>query len=218
MITLYGFPMSCSLAVHIALRAAGRPFEIAWVSLPAALLADGSDYTQVNPRRQVPAIVTDEGAVLTETPAILQYVADRAPGNSIAPPNGTFERARLQEALNYFATEVHKQVLWQFSNITKFPWPETQHRQVLTELLAARLDFIAERLGRNPFYLGDAFTAADAYLVVIFYWASRNGADLAKWPALHEYRERLHQVPVVKETLAIDLAEQERILSSGGRA
>jgi glutathione S-transferase len=217
MITLYGFPMSCSLAPHIALRATGQPFELAWVSLPAAVLADGSDYSSVHPRRQVPALRTGNGEILTETPAILQYIADEATGIPIAPPNGTFERVRLQEAMNYFAAEVHKQVLWQISNIMKFPWPVETHKRILLDLLAERLDYLTSQLGTKEFFLGNAFTVADAYMVVIFYWAQRAGTDLSLWPVLEEYRKRLYKLPAVKEAVAIDMAEQKRILDAGGK-
>lgn len=214
MITLYAYPMSCSLAVHIALRATGTPFEIAWVSLPSAVLADGTAYETINPRRQVPAIAS-EGVVLTETPAILQYIADRVPEAAIAPPAGSLARAQLQEALNYFATEVHKQVLWQLSNIRKFPEPIEDHRAVLMEFLSARLDFMSAQLAGRSFYLGEAFTIADAYMAVILHWATRNGADLAAWPVLDAYRERLHAVPAVHDALSVDGAERARLIASG---
>lgn len=210
MITLYGYPLSCSLAVHIVLRATRTPFHLSWVSLPSGNLADGSDYRLINPRCQVPAIA-DDAFVLTETPAILQYIADRAPAADLSPGIGTVDRARLQQILNYLATEVHKQVLWQLSNIRKFPAPVESHRDVLMNMLRDRLKFLSAMLQGGEFILGSKFTLADAYMAVVLHWVERNGESLAEWPVLAAYRARLHEVPAVRDALAIEHEENKKL-------
>jgi len=105
---LYHAPGACSLAVHIALRESGLPFDLVKVDLATHRLDDGSDYTRISPRGYVPLLELDNGERLTEGPAIVQYIADQAPGKKLAPPNGSFERYRLQEWLNFITAELHK--------------------------------------------------------------------------------------------------------------
>ncbi|HJT99162.1 MAG TPA: glutathione S-transferase N-terminal domain-containing protein, partial [Rhodanobacteraceae bacterium] len=105
---LYYAPHACSLAPHIVAREAGIPIELVEVDLATHTLKDGTDYYAINPRGYVPALALDDGTVLTEVAALVQYLADLAPGSQLAPPNGTFARLRLQEALNYITAEIHK--------------------------------------------------------------------------------------------------------------
>lgn len=214
---LYAFPMSCSFAVHATLIAADLPFDRVWVGLPEGRLPDGRDYRKVNPRMQVPSLEVDGQGLLTETPAILQYVAELAPGAGLAPPTGSFERSRLQEMLNYLSSEVHKQVLWPLSNIGKFPADADGLRAMLLDLFAARLDYLAERLGDSAYLVGERFSVADAFMLVILHWAGRNGLALDRWPTLAAYQDRLAREPAVAEARRVNFAESDRIIAAGGR-
>src|SRR5437868_4666137 len=98
---LYYAPGACSLSPHIALREAGLPFDMQKVDLKTKQTADGGDYTKINTNGYVPALQLDDGQVLTEGPAIVQYIADRKPESGLAPQSGTMERYRLQEVLNF---------------------------------------------------------------------------------------------------------------------
>src|SRR5262245_40171884 len=111
---LYLSPGACSRAVHIALYETGLPFETERVDLKSHTTASGADYYGINPKGYVPCLEIADGTRLTEVAPLLQFVADRAPEKGLAPPNGTFERTRLQEMLHYLATEVHKTMspLW----------------------------------------------------------------------------------------------------------
>src|SRR5258708_24585916 len=104
---LFFSPGACSLSSHIALREAGVPFDLEQVDLAAKKTKSGADFKAINPKGYVPTLQLDDGEVLTEAAVIAQYVADRAPEAKLAPPVGTIERMRLQESLNFIATEVH---------------------------------------------------------------------------------------------------------------
>ena len=105
---LYFSPGACSLSPHIVLHELGLPFEAVQVDLKTKRLKDGADFWQVNPKGYVPTLQLDDGAILTEGPAIVQYLADQKPTAGLAPANGSFARYRLQEWLNFISTELHK--------------------------------------------------------------------------------------------------------------
>lgn len=215
MIRLYAFPMSCSYAVQVALTAAELPFEKIWVRWPEGMLSDGRDYRDVNPRLQTPSIEIDGEGLLTETPAILQYIADRAPHAKLAPENGTFARTRLQEMLNYLSSELHKQVLWTLSNIFRLPGDKEAMRTTYLDMLYARLDYLEARLGDAPYLLGAQFTVADPLLHVLLYSATLRAGSLERWPGLVAYEKRLHDVPVIAKTYALNIEERQRLLDAG---
>ena len=108
MTTLYFSPATCSLAPHIVLREAGHPFTLEKVDLSAKTVNGGADFNRVNPKSYVPVLRFDDGQVLTEGAVIMQYVADQRPESRLVPKNGTLDRCRLQEWLNFLASEVHK--------------------------------------------------------------------------------------------------------------
>jgi glutathione S-transferase len=184
------------MAVHITLREAGLPFDLEKVDLATHKTADGGDYMGVNPKGYVPALRLDDGQVLTEVAAILQYVADRKPGAGLAPGSGTLEHYRLLEWLNFIAAEVHKQLGVFFNPRLPAEWKDNQ-----LQLLARRFDYLAERLGARPFLMGERFTVADAYLFTILGWTRLFKIDLGKWPAIQQYLGRIAARPAVKETL-----------------
>jgi glutathione S-transferase len=193
---LYFSPGACSLSPHIVAREAGLPVDLVKVDLKAHALADGRDYKTVNGKAYVPALALDDGTLLTESPAIVQYLADRAPDSGLAPVNGTLERYRLQEWLNFLTSEVHKSFSPLFNPAAAEGW-----KQAARDNLARRFDWIAERLGPNPYLAGAGFTVADAYLFTLLNWCQWTDVDLARWPALRDYHARVAARPQVREAL-----------------
>lgn len=193
---LYLTPHACSLSPHIALREAGIPFDIEVVDLGTKKTKSGGNYTSVNPKGYVPALEIEGGQVLTEGPAIVQYIADQKPASKLAPPAGSFERYRLQEWLNFITSELHKSVGPLFSDATPAAWKETLKTRV-----AGRFDMLSKSLQGKDYLMGSTFTVADAYLFVILSWTSHVGIDLSRWPVLTAYFERIKARPAVKAAL-----------------
>jgi len=189
-VKLYFKPGACSLSPHIVLRELGLPFELESVDTKAQKTASGADFTAINPKKYVPTLQLDDGQVLTEGAVIVQYLADRKPDAMLAPPSGSMDRYRMQEWLNYVASELHK------SYGPVFRAPEEQ-RPPLREALAAKLTFVAGHLEKRQFLLGDRFTVADAYLFTVLNWSSRVGIDLGRFPALDSYMQRVSARPAV---------------------
>jgi glutathione S-transferase len=196
---LYLVPGACSLSPHIVLRELGLPFELARVDPKTGKTSSGEDYKAVSPLGYVPALRLDDGQVLTEGVAIVQYLADRKPEAGLAPAAGTFERYRLAEWLNFIATELHKG----FSPLFNPSLPEPM-RAATVERLAGRLAHVDRRLDSRPYLLGDAFTVADAYLFTIATWLPHAKLDLARWPHLAAHHERVKGRPAVKEALRVE--------------
>ena len=193
---LYHKAGACSLSPHIVLREAGLAFELERVDLASKKTGSGGDYFGVNPKGYVPALALDDGQLLTEGPAIVQYLADLVPGKRLAPPAGTMERVRLQEWLNFIATELHKG----FSPLYNPRAPE-EWKSVARELLAKRIALVAERLTGRDYLMGDAFTVADAYLFTVLNWAAFAKVDLSPWPVLGAYQARVAARPAVRAAL-----------------
>lgn len=200
---LYFAPLSCSLATRIALYESGQPAGFHQVTLSTkTLVADGADYLAINPKGQVPALRTDDGRIITEGPAVLQYVADRAPAARLAPPAGSFERTQLQQWLNYISSEVHKAV---FAMVFNPASPPEVKAFVKETLLPARYTYLSQHLQGREFLLDD-FSVADAYLVTSLNWAAPAGIDLADWPVLQAYHARLTQRPAIARAIGEELA------------
>lgn len=193
---LYYSPGACSLSPHIALRESGLAADYERVDLRAKKTESGADYLAVNPKGQVPALQLDDGAILTENPAVVQYIADRAPDAKLAPPAGSMERYRLIELLGFVSTELHKG----FSPLFKPDTPD-DYKEIAKKNLAQRFDFANGLLDGKQFLMGDTFTVADGYLFVMLTWAQKMGFDLAKWPALADYFKRVSARPAVQEAL-----------------
>ncbi|MDB5509473.1 MAG: glutathione S-transferase [Hyphomicrobiales bacterium] len=193
---LYYSPGACSLSPHIALREGGFTFDLEKVDLRAKTTASGADFRAINPKGSVPAFVTDSGEVLTEGPAIVQYIADQAPGTQLAPHAGTMERYRLIEWLNFITTELHKG----FSPLFKPTTPD-DYKPIAREQIEQRFDWVNGQLAEKQFLMGDHFTVADGYLFVILRWAKSMKFDLARWPALTTYFDRVAARPKVVEAL-----------------
>jgi glutathione S-transferase len=192
---LYYSPSACSQAPHIALHELGLKFEAVKVDLVKHTLADGSDYRAVNPKGYVPFLVMDDGTTISEAQVILQYIADRKPGE-LAPVFGTKERWKLMEWLGFIATEVHKGFgpLWN-------PKSEASVRERTVQALGNRFALIAQTLSQQPYLTGEKFTVADAYFFVVLNWAGYHKVDLGPWPALQEFQARVAARPAVQATL-----------------
>jgi len=193
---LYYYPGACSMAVHIALREAGIPFDLDKVDLAKKHAASGEDYAKVNPKGYVPALRLDDGQILTEVAVLLQYVADQKPASGLAPKAGTIERYRLMEWLNFISSEVHKTLSALFNPKITPEWKDNQ-----VALFGRRCDFLVQQLGGKPLLTGDKFTIADAYLFTILGWANLFKLDMSKWPALQSYAARIAARPAVKEAM-----------------
>ena len=195
---LYYSPGACSLAPHIALSEAGLSYDAVKVDLRKHVLADGTDYTTINPKGYVPLLELDDGQRLSEAAVILQYIADRKPG-SLAPAAGTMERYRVMEWLNFIATELHKQFgpLW---------YPDTPEatRDKQRATLAKRFDHVSKTLATQPYLTGEAFGIADAYLFTILNWAGMLKVDLSPWPSLQKFLARVAARPQVHAVLVAE--------------
>ncbi len=196
---LYMSPGACSLSPHIVLQEAGLPFEIEKVNLKTKETETGGDYRAVNPKGAVPALRLDDGEVLTEGPAIVQYLADRKPEAKLAPAAGTKERYRLQEWLNYVTSELHKGFSPLFNPKAPDEW-----KVVVKENLGLRFDYLSKQLDGKKYLMGDGFSVADAYLFTILNWTRPTGIDLGKWPVLKDYCARVAARPAVHKALVAE--------------
>ncbi|MBZ5715248.1 glutathione S-transferase N-terminal domain-containing protein [Nannocystis pusilla] len=195
---LYGSPLSCSLATRIALLEAGAPVNYVEVDPVTKRTSDGADYREIHPLGLVPALRTDDGQLVTENAAVLQYVADRLPAAELAPRDG-LERARLQQWLCFVGTELHKGL---FAVLFDEKAP-AEARSYAIAKGAARLDYLARYLDGREFLL-DRFSVADAYLVTVLTWTIATPIDLKKWPSLAAYAQRLQARPSVAAALAVE--------------
>jgi glutathione S-transferase len=197
---LFFAPLACSMATRIAIREAGAAANFIYVDIHTdrrtRTLADGTDYFGINPMGQVPAIRTDDGNLLTENPVVLQYVADLLPGAGLAPRDG-LQRYRLQEWLNFIATELHKAT---FLPLLGSYNPE-EVKGYAREKMTLRFGHVEDHLRSHEFLL-ERFTVADAYLVTVLNWAPYAGVDLSDWPAVEAYFARLRERPSVATAMA----------------
>ncbi len=193
---LYYSPGACSLSPHIVLLEAGLPFTLVKTDLASKKTADGADYLKINSKGAVPALELDDGRVLTEGPAIVQYLADQKPDSGLAPRFGTFERYKLMETLNYLTSELHKSFGPLFT-----PGASADAKQGALESIHKKFDWLSTSFGDKKFVQGDTFTVADAYLFTLLTWTGHVGIDLKKWPVLAAYSARVSQRPKVHEAL-----------------
>jgi glutathione S-transferase len=188
------FPGACSFAPHVTLRELGLPFTLVRYDQKSHLLEAGGRLEDVNDKGYVPVLELDDGERLTEAAVVCQYIADLRPEAGLAPRPGTFARYRLQEWLNFFATEIHK-AYWPL-----FHGPDVE-KPSATEKLDRRFTWTQGKLGSRPFVMGDTFTIADAYLLTMVNWMRPAGLDPSRWPGLKEFRARLSQRPSVRAAL-----------------
>jgi len=192
---LYYSPGACSLSPHIALAEAGLSADYVKVNLKDKKTEAGDDYLKVNPKGQVPVLHTEAG-VLTEGPAIVQYIADKAPNAKLAPAHGTMERYQLQEWLNMLTSELHKS----FSPLFHPTMPE-EAKAIFRDKIGKTLSHIDARLAGRDYLMGSQFTVADGYLFTMLRWALGLKFDLAQYPNIKAYFDRVGARPKVKEAM-----------------
>jgi glutathione S-transferase len=193
---LYYSPGACSLSPHIVVTEAGLPVELEKVDLGKHTTASGKDFTTINPKGYVPTLQLDDGSVLTEGPAIVQYLADQKPSSGLAPANGTIERYRLQEWLNFIGTELHKNFGPLFNPATPDAVKELSKANI-----TKRLAYLNDQLANKQYLMGSSFTVADAYAFTIVNWTNFVKIDLKPYPNLVAYMQRVGGRPKVQETL-----------------
>jgi glutathione S-transferase len=193
---LYYSPGACSLSPHIVLREAGASFDIEKVDLSTKKTESGKDFNTINPKGYVPTLQLDDGSILTEGPAIVQYVADKAPQAKLVPAHGTLERYRLQEWLNFISTELHKG----FSPLFNPAYPEDA-KKIVRENLGKRFNFLRATLEKGPYLMGEQFTVADAYLFTVTNWPAFVKLDMSPYPWVQAYAARVGARPNVQAAL-----------------
>jgi glutathione S-transferase len=193
---LYYSPGACSLSPHIVASEAGLAIDLEKVNLAEHKTESGQDYMAVNPKGYVPALRLDDGSVLTEGPAIVQYLADQKPASGLAPALGTIDRYRLQEWLNFIATELHKS----FSPLFNKASSDDVKNRAKTSI-NKRLGYLNDRLASRQYLMGGNFTVADAYAFTIVNWTNFVGIDLKPYPNVGAYMGRIAARPKVQETL-----------------
>lgn len=197
---LYYTPGTCSTAPRILLAEAGIACEQESVSFKNKQTASGADYLQINPNGYVPALQLDDGTILTEGPAIDQYIADLAPEKKLAPPNGSFARYQMQSWLNFIGTELHKggySIL--FDRGAAEEWKDAARTK-----LAKRLAHADAALAGKNYLVGDDFGCADAYLFVVLGWSAHANVDLSGFANLNTFIERIAGRPSVQSVKAMD--------------
>ena len=196
---LYFSPGACSLSPHITLREAGFDVSLEKVDLRAKKTESGADYWKINPKGYVPALELDSGDVLTEGPAIIEYVSDQKPETRLAPPNGTLERYRLQEMLAYISTELHKTYSPLFT-----PGTSAEVREERVAYLKKRYATIESALAGKDYLFGDHFTVADAYLFTVTNWSSFLKLDFSDFPNLLAFQKRVAARPAVQAAMTAE--------------
>ena len=175
---------------------AGLTFEAVLAPTKTHKLLDGTDYYTINPLGYVPYLTLDDGKSLHEGPAIVQYIADLVPDKKLAPPNGTYERYKLQEWLTFIGTEVHKN----FSPLF-VPTTPDQTKAASIEKLQSRLKWVDGELAGKQYLMGDQFTVADGYLFTVTNWGQYVGLDLTPFTNLVAYRARVAARPAVQAAM-----------------
>jgi glutathione S-transferase len=192
---LYYMPGACSLAPHIALREAGLSFDLEKVER-SKKTQSGADYLAVNSKGSVPALGLDDGQVLTEAAVIQQYIADKAPAKKLAAAAGTQERYRLQEWLNYIASEIHKGIGQLFNPAM----PDDYKNAVKKTLADKQFLYLDKALAGRNYLLGD-FTVADGYLFTVLNWTNFHNIDLSAFPNITAFMKRVAARPAVQDAL-----------------
>jgi glutathione S-transferase len=193
---LYYTPGACSISPHIALCEAGLAHEIEKVDLKEKKTASGANYLAINPKGYIPALQLDNGEVLVEGVAIVQYIADQKPDSGLAPKAGTMERYRLQEWLTFISSELHKT----FSPLFNAAMPD-EGKKIFRDRLAMRFAYVDKQLAGKNYLMGASFNVADGYLYNMIRWARRVELDLSACPNVVAFEKRMEARPKVIEAL-----------------
>lgn len=196
---LFYKPGACSLSPHIALREAGMDFTMEKVDLATKKTEHGADYLEINPKGQVPALQLEDGSLLTEGVAIVQFIADKVPDRQLLAPSGSMTRYHTLEWLNYIATELHK-------GFTPLFRPDTpdEFKPIARAALEKKFQYIEDELTEKQWLLGLRFTVADAYLFTVLRWAYAVKLDMNRFTHIADYMERMKARPAVAVALAAE--------------
>jgi glutathione S-transferase len=197
---LYYSPGACSLSPHIALHEAGLAHELVRVDLKEKKTESGEDFAKINPKGQVPALMLDSGELLTEGPVIVQVIADKAAGKNLAPANGTDERCKMQEWLNFTTSELQKNFFPLF-NPAIFP---DEVKKFFGDRLLGKFKYTDSQLAGHDYLMGKQFTVADGYLFVMLFWADHLKLDLSGFKNLMAFKERVAARPNVQAALKME--------------
>jgi glutathione S-transferase len=196
---LYYSPGACSLSPHIALHEAGLAHDLVKVDLREKKTENGEDFAKINPKGQVPALMLDSGELLTEGPVIVQVIADKAAGKNLAPANGTDERYKMQEWLNFTTSELHKN----FSPLFNATIPD-EVKKFFSDRLLGKFRYTNSQLAGRDYLMGKQFTVADGYMFVMLAWADRMKLDLSGMTNLMAYKARVGARPNVQAALKME--------------
>jgi glutathione S-transferase len=196
---LYYSPGACSLSPHIALHEAGLAHDLVKVDLREKKTENGEDFAKINPKGQVPALMLDSGELLTEGPVIVQVIADKAAGKHLAPANGTDERYKMQEWLNFTTSELHKN----FSPLFNPTIPD-EVKKFFSDRLMGKFKYTDSQLAGRDYLMGKQFTVADGYMFVMLAWADRMKLDLSGMTNLMAYKARVGARPNVQAALKME--------------
>lgn len=192
-------PGACSLSPHIILEEAGLTYETDTVDVKKKLTGAGEDYLKINPKGYVPSLQLDNGDVLTEAPAVLQYIADQVPEKKLVPALNSLDHYRLQAWLTFIGTELHKSYSPFFNRAASDDWKAASLANI-----ERRIEHTNNELEGKTWLMGDNFTIADAYLFVVLRWSGFIKLDLSRWPNVAAYMERVGERPAVKAALAAE--------------
>jgi glutathione S-transferase len=193
---LYYSPSACSLSPHIVAHELALPIELVKVDVVAKRTEHGENFLAINPKGLVPVLQLDDGSVLTEGPAVVQYLADLKPDAQLAPANGSMARYRLQEMLGYINSELHQSYMPLFN-----PACSDEVRSARMAYLRKHYGLLDAALGRKPFLLGERFTVTDAYLFVVTRWAEFVKLDLSNFPNVLGFQARIAARPAVQAAM-----------------
>ena len=193
---LFYSPGACSLSPHIILQESGLKHTTAKTNLKDKTIDGGGDYKQKNPHGYVPALELDDGTILTEGPAIVQYISDKVPDKKLAPAHGTLDRAKMQGWLNFVSTELHKG----FSPLFNAEMPE-EAKKIFRAKLGQRFAVLDTHFAKNQYLMGANFSLPDAYLFTVLNWTKPTNIDLTPYPNIMAYHARMGARPAVQAAM-----------------
>jgi glutathione S-transferase len=196
---LYYSPGACSLSPHIVLNEAGLKHTLCKTDTREKTIEGGGDYTKINPLGYVPALELDDKTVLTEGPAIVQYIADQVPDKKLAPSQGSPQRYRLQSWLNFISTELHKN----FSPLFSAEVPDGA-KKFFKDRLATRFAYLDGHLAKNQYVMGNAFSVADAYAFTVLNWTQPLKIDLSPYSNIQSFQKRIGARPAVQTAMKVE--------------
>jgi len=200
MLQLYFYPLACSLACRIALTEAGIEARYHLVDIfTKKVVATGGEFFEVAPKGAVPVLVLENGEALTESAAVLQYIADLRPERGLAPPQNHPDRYRLQEWLSFVGTEIHKAFLF-----PTFWYDNDAAKAAARQRIGQSVTIAADHLKTRHYVIGDRFTVMDGYLAWALQLLKYGGVELDQWPTLTAYLARMQERPAIRSAIAVE--------------